>query len=168
MNRKYNVDYDAIANVYAANRDASGTVVSHLVQFLRNRRVRDVLEVGCGTGGYLLALVTPLTANGYGFDRSAGTLDEAFKKSDRVHLAQADAEGHFPFREGSFDLVFSVNVIHYIKDLAKFRNRAYSALRLISDASFESGLTRLTMDVRRGDCIGRELYTYVWGHKPLL
>lgn len=174
-------------------------------------------------------------------------LEEAAAKSPGLDLRSGDASVAYPYPDLSFDLVFSVNVIHYIKDLPvyfrealrvlrpggavctvtdswedirrrtmshyfpatvaeeyarypdtsvirqamadagfvdvttthteaawalgpeaveKYRRRAYSALRLISEEDFRAGLALLEADLAAGEGEVQELYTYVWGRRP--
>ena len=51
------------------------------------------------------------------------------------------------------------------KELAKFKNKAYSAIRLVSQDCFEKGIIWMNEDVEKGRCKGKELYTYIWGVK---
>ncbi len=45
----------------------------------------------------------------------------------------------------------------------KFKNKAYSSLRLISEGNYRAGMIRLEKDIQDGNAMGNELYTYVWG-----
>ncbi|KUK31661.1 MAG: Methyltransferase type 11 [Thermoanaerobacterales bacterium 50_218] len=123
------IDYDSIAKVYADHRKASQRVVSHIAGYFHQKVVRDVLEVGCGTANYLFALVNALGANGYGFDQSAGMLEEAAKKYPGLQVRQGDASERFPFPDSSFDLTYSVDVIHYVRNLNNYFREAFRVLR---------------------------------------
>jgi SAM-dependent methyltransferase len=129
MSGRGTIDYDSIARMYADNRRASPWVVSHIAQALRERQVREILEVGCGTANHLSALVGVLGVRGYGFDRSAAMLEEGMKRNPGLYLCQGDATVQYPFPAASFDLVFSVDVIHYISDLDRFFQEAQRVLR---------------------------------------
>ena len=47
----------------------------------------------------------------------------------------------------------------------KFKNKAFSSIRLISDESFEKGIKNIEEDMKRNKCLVKELYTYIWGVK---
>ncbi len=47
----------------------------------------------------------------------------------------------------------------------RFKNKAYSSLRLISEGNYQAGMVHLEKDIREGKALGNELYTYVWGRK---
>lgn len=238
------LDYNQIATSYASHRRASPAVVSHVAGRLGNLAIESILELGCGTANYLLALTSELGVHGTGFDRSAGMLLRHTPESSRIRLLQADAQQILPFGDAAFDLAFSVDVIHYIPELIsffervkrvltpggtvltitdseqdirnrtmaryfpeivpveieryhsidrieeamqsagiistavshverridldpimieKFRNKAYSALRLIPESAFQRGMARLEKDACNGPLTGVEVYTCVWG-----
>jgi ubiquinone/menaquinone biosynthesis C-methylase UbiE len=111
------VNYDAMAAAYAHTRRGSPRVVSDIVERCRNRPTHDILEIGCGTANHLLAVAASLGASGFGFDRSMSMLEQGRLKGEGLRLAQADAGLDLPFGQASFDLVFSVDFIHYLRDL---------------------------------------------------
>ncbi len=47
----------------------------------------------------------------------------------------------------------------------QYKERAYSALRLISDEAFERGMKRVENDMAGGLVIGKKSYTQIWGIK---
>ncbi|HET6566580.1 MAG TPA: class I SAM-dependent methyltransferase [Rhodothermales bacterium] len=78
----------------------------------------SVLEIGCGTGGFLLA-------GSEKFDRVIGTdLSMAWLVIARKRLEERGVEGflacagaeHLPFRSGAFDLVVAEDVIEHVQD----------------------------------------------------
>ena len=71
-NRKPDVDYDAIALSYAADRGASPVVVEEIVRGFSRAEIGSLLEMGCGTGDYLETLARQLGVRGFGLDRSLG------------------------------------------------------------------------------------------------
>lgn len=90
-------------------------------------RDRDVLEAGCGiaTDGLQFARSG---ARYTGIDFSTTALDLARQRFDRERLPGRFVEGslvELPFQDSSFDLVYSMGVIHHIPDtervVAEFR-----------------------------------------------
>jgi SAM-dependent methyltransferase len=74
-----------------------------------------VVEIGCGTGNYIVALADALPDYVYkGFDLSLGMLEVAQARSTRVVFAQGNADVHFPYPDGCCHLAFAVDVIHHI------------------------------------------------------
>lgn len=241
------IDYNTIAQIYAANRSASPSVLARILEGMSGRAPQAILEVGCGTADYLYALNQAWgKVIAHGFDQSAGMIEAARQKNSGLNLQIGDATERFPYPDGGFDLVYSVDVIHYIPDLEhffaeaarllrpdglaltvtdspldirrrtlteyfpetcpnelrryptieriqqamqengfanvwqassrcsfpidaarleRFRNKAYSSLRLIPEEAFQTGLARLQTEVAAGKAIGREMYTLVWGSK---
>jgi SAM-dependent methyltransferase len=96
---------------------------------LRLRRGMRVLDAGCGTGetlGWLAAAVAP-EGFAVGIDLSASHLRMADGAlSQNTMLVQADLQ-RTPLAAASFDLVWSVNTIHHLRDPAA-GTRAVAAL----------------------------------------
>ena len=95
--------------------------------------VRKALDVGCGTGAFLLPLARRLVPQGatvIGLDLAEGTLGQA-----RAHVQTeglpvdciiGDVEA-LPFDEGSFDLVLANYMLYHVPDL----ERAIAELRRV-------------------------------------
>jgi ubiquinone/menaquinone biosynthesis C-methylase UbiE len=121
------VDYDKIASDYAQHRQRHPEVLKHLVSTGNLGRDSKVLEVGCGTGNYILALERLAGSQCWGIDPSQGMLAKAGARSGGVHFQLGRAEDiSFPF--GFFDLVFSVDVIHHVEDRPACFQEAYRVL----------------------------------------
>jgi SAM-dependent methyltransferase len=77
-----------------------------------------VLEVGCGTGRFLLSL-TRKSSDIVGVDRDLLFLDFAKRKGDQsglqLKLIQADVS-ELPFREREFDVVYEMTSLCFMKD----------------------------------------------------
>jgi ubiquinone/menaquinone biosynthesis C-methylase UbiE len=122
------VNYDAIAGNYDARYtfglyDGVREVLRTLV--LAKKPVR-VLEVGCGTGYWLSALLD-LTPDLYGLDYSLEMLKKAVGRDSRGRVVRGTAET-LPFQGASFDLIFCVNAIHHFE---QFDNLIAEARRLL-------------------------------------
>jgi SAM-dependent methyltransferase len=75
-----------------------------------------VLDAGCGGGAHAVALLER-GAIVTGIDSSAGMLNIAqHRLKGRAQLLLADLNNPLPFDEGSFDLVLSSLVMHYLPD----------------------------------------------------
>jgi ubiquinone/menaquinone biosynthesis C-methylase UbiE len=56
---------------------------------------------------------------------------------------------------------FEFKIQHY----EQYKNKAYSALRMISEEAFRNGLKRVEESMKRGTIIGKKSYTQIWGIK---
>jgi ubiquinone/menaquinone biosynthesis C-methylase UbiE len=119
------LDYDRLAADYARHRQVHPGVLRSLAAATVASRF---LEVGCGTGNYLLALYDLTGRTGIGLDPSREMLGRARHRDGGAPLVRARAES-MPFADGSFDLVFSVDVIHHISDRSGFFGEARRVLR---------------------------------------
>jgi len=117
------VDYNQAASEYAAHRRIHGGVFRELCGQGELGPRSFVLEVGCGTGNYAAALAAHTGCTAFGLDPSAGMLAQARAQPGRVGWLLGRAE-RLPFAVHSFDLVFSVDVIHHVADKAGFYREA--------------------------------------------
>jgi len=118
------IDYDRLAAAYARNRQVHPQVLARLVAAVPPGA--RVLEVGCGTGNYIIALAGLTGARCWGIDPSAGMLEQAREAPVRFQPGRAeeiDAPTAF------FDLLFSVDVIHHVGDQGAFFREAHRVLR---------------------------------------
>ncbi len=79
-------------------------------------RCRDVMDVGCGKGRHLY-YAAQYAKKAIGVDGSAA-VDAAFANTrhlQNAHVVQADIF-HLPFRHTSFDVVYSLGVLHHLND----------------------------------------------------
>src|SRR5437763_1037767 len=97
------MDYDGtpLAEVYDRGRTyPPGTLENWLTRIAdaaAGLRVRDILDVGCGTGRYTCPLAEHFDANACGVDPSATMLAHAQRRStDQVRFCSAAAES-LPF-----------------------------------------------------------------------
>jgi ubiquinone/menaquinone biosynthesis C-methylase UbiE len=122
------VNYETIAREYARHRKANPEVLRSLVEKTGITSSSTVLEVGCGTGNYIAALERAIGCTCWGIDPSANMLATASGKSPTIRLQTGKAE-QLEVADKSFDLIFSVDVIHHVSDQAAFFREAFRALR---------------------------------------
>jgi ubiquinone/menaquinone biosynthesis C-methylase UbiE len=120
-------DYDRLADEYAKHRRAHPDVVDELVTRGRLGPSSRVLEVGCGTGNYLAAVHAVAGCTPTGLDPSEGMLTSARGRAAAAKLVRGRAES-LPFEDASFDLVYSVDVIHHVGDRARYYREARRVL----------------------------------------
>lgn len=120
--------YQEIAPDYSRHRRIHPEVFQHLIADGPIRADSHVLEVGCGTGNYICMLSESLGCNCSGVDPSNRMLAQAKSRSSAVQFTRARAED-LPFAAGSFDLTFSVDVIHHVTDRMQAFRQAARVLR---------------------------------------
>jgi ubiquinone/menaquinone biosynthesis C-methylase UbiE len=112
-NRAY---YDEFAGWYERERGRGyHRMIDDLELGLIERYARgaDVLEAGCGTG-LLLERVVPFARSARGVDLSGGMLARARARGLDVVQGSVTA---LPFRDASFDVVYSVKVLAHVEDI---------------------------------------------------
>jgi len=108
-------DYDKIATEYARHRRTHPEILRDLLLTSRVGDASRVLEVGCGTGNYIVALEALGGCSGWGTDASEQMLSKARERSTTVNF-QIGKAADLDFPQGFFDLVFSADVIHHVDD----------------------------------------------------
>ena len=121
------VNYDGLAREYAQHRGTLPAVMETLIEGGSLTRDSRVLELGCGTGNYIGTLEETVGCASWGVDRSEEMLAHARARAGDVELVLGDAT-HLGFANNSFDLVFSVDVIHHIDAKEVFYQEAYRVL----------------------------------------
>lgn len=123
------INYDVIAPKYDARYEQNplAGVARELRALVANSLARDVLEVGCGTGHWVVELL-PLLRRMVGLDFSYGMLEQAHAQDDKLLLTNGDAN-HLPFPSATFDLVLSLNALQHYTDQRAFITEARRLLR---------------------------------------
>lgn len=119
--------FDHLAEAFARRRGASELVVAELAQFGSIGPATRVLEIGCGTAAQLARLVEVTGCTGWGVEPSVEMRRRA-AHGPRLAVHAGSAE-QLPFPNDSFDLAFSVNVIHHVADRAAYCAEAFRVLR---------------------------------------
>lgn len=122
------INYNLIASEYAQHRQVHPEVLKSLVSASELGPDSKLLEVGCGTGNYILALEAQTGLSCWGVDPSEGMLFRARERSGAVHFQLGRAES-LDFPDSSFDLAFSVDVIHHVADRLQYFQEAYRVLK---------------------------------------
>ena len=118
MHDRYSYCYSEFwDNVFLKRRDSKEDLdwgfdwLRPRIDFLTTKRVKKILDVGCGTGADL-ELYHRAGCHIHGVDLSPAMLEVArrkFSESAEFHLC--DAAG-MPFEDGYFDLVLSTYTLH--------------------------------------------------------
>jgi ubiquinone/menaquinone biosynthesis C-methylase UbiE len=119
------IDYDQLAADYARHRQVHPGVLLALCQAVCP--TSRVLEVGCGTGNYVIALQSQVGCACWGIDPSQEMLDRASTRTDTVDLRTGRAE-RLDLDPDWFDLVFTVDVIHHVQDVRAYYEQAWRVL----------------------------------------
>jgi len=122
------LDYNQLASDYAQHRQVHPGVLKSLAANGGVGPEARVLEVGCGTGNYILALERLAGCAGWGIDPSQGMLAQAQARSGAVHFQPGRAE-RLDFAADFFDLVFTVDVIHHVRERYRYFQEAYRVLK---------------------------------------
>ena len=122
------IDYDQAAAEYAQHRQVHPEVLKSLVENGGIDGESRVLEVGCGTGNYILALQRQIGSACWGIDPSEGMLVRARARSGVVRFLPGRAE-QLDFPPDCFNLVYSVDVIHHVEDRQAFFGEAHRVLK---------------------------------------
>src|SRR5919197_2862349 len=88
--------------------------IPRLVELGDLRQGQRVLDVGCGTGGFAVAIAEETSAQVVGCDRSPSFLAYAKQRSAAVEWVQGDAES-LPFADSSFDRVLMSLLLHQLE-----------------------------------------------------
>ncbi|GIW04607.1 MAG: hypothetical protein KatS3mg059_1227 [Thermomicrobiales bacterium] len=143
------VTFDDYAADYARHRRVHPGVFEALESSLAH--AARVLDVGCGTGNYAIALRHRCDISVVGIDPSKSMLEQAAERSRDVHWICGRAEV-LPFAAQSFDLIFSVDVVHHIRDrLAAFRE----ARRVLRPGGWCCTVTDSEEDIVRREPLSR-------------
>jgi ubiquinone/menaquinone biosynthesis C-methylase UbiE len=119
------LDYDRLAAGYARHRQVHPGVLQALCQAAH--KGHNVLEVGCGTGNYILALHAQVGCTCWGIDPSAEMLARARERAPALHFRLGSAE-RLDAPNDSFDRVYSVDVIHHVQDRLAYIQETYRVL----------------------------------------
>jgi SAM-dependent methyltransferase len=124
------VNYDQIAETYNQRYQTNSldSIETALFQLAREANAQTILEVGCGTGRWLVGLENHLdTIQLYGIDFSFGMLEQAQKQNFPNRLIQGKAS-QLALKADTFDLIFCVNALHHFRDPSKFIGEAWKCL----------------------------------------
>lgn len=124
MGKVTSIDIGELAAGYDDKRRIESTEFNRLLGWILHygKVGGRVLEIGCGTGFYLVPLARRLPETRcYGIDITDAMLIQAkakAKEKGRVNCFLAKADAHYlPFKEDGFDFVLMSQVLHYFQDL---------------------------------------------------
>src|SRR5215216_3196798 len=124
----FRLDFDGRVEEYGRHRRIHPEVLRQLLESGLFGPATRMLDVGCGTGNYAAALTESTKCLVSGIDPSQRMLDSARASARWESLAQGNAES-LPFRDDSFDVVMSTDLIHHVKDRDAYFREAVRVLR---------------------------------------
>ncbi|MFN8483774.1 MAG: methyltransferase domain-containing protein [Anaerolineae bacterium] len=122
------LNYNDLAAEYTRHRRVHPGVLRALIADAGLTAASRVLEVGCGTGNYTVALTEATGCTCEGIDPSAEMLARLRASAPRVRAQVGRAE-RLDVPPHTFDVVFSVDVIHHVADRAAAYAEARRVLR---------------------------------------
>lgn len=124
-----NVDYNKFANSYEKRYEKNNLlgIYGKLNELANNNSYKYILEIGCGTG-YWLNLLNKSDRLLFGCDLSEGMLRQGIKTNPNIYYFSCDAD-QLSISRSIFDLIYCVNVLHFIDDKREFIKNVKSLLR---------------------------------------
>ena len=127
MADKISIDYDEVSRIYDTSRVANTETVEKLIELLHIGSDSVVLDMGCGTGNYTAALQR-VARRVIGIDSSIGMIEQAQAKFPELPLICGDVTT-LPFRSGTFDAAFAIQVLHHVKEKELFLTETHRVLK---------------------------------------
>ena len=115
------INFDEFSKRYDKLRVADLGIIRYFIDKVKLQKDDNILDFGCGTGNYLVALKNEGYNNLFGIDNSLGMITQAKKKLD-AHISFGN-HYDYPWHEHFFDFIFSVDVIHLIDNLDLLVNK---------------------------------------------
>ena len=127
------MDLDLIASEYARHRKIMLPVLDGLRDFVAAiGHKAAVVELGSGTGNYIIALAESTGCTAWGIDCAKGMLAQAVSRGSEVQFAIGDAT-KLALAADRFDLVYSVDVIHHIGPTDRLVSYYQEARRVLKE-----------------------------------
>lgn len=122
------LNYNQLATEYGRHRRINPGVLEALLERVGSYGAPGVLEVGCGTGNYLEAIQAISGVTVHGIDPSSEMLARLRERLPEATVERASAE-ELPFPDRSFDVIYSVDVIHHVINRPSYFREAYRVLK---------------------------------------
>ncbi len=119
--------YNSIGKAYDTTRSADPRVLKALLKHLACSKDQSVLDVGCGSGNYTIA-IHDQGFNIQGLDVSEEMLSHARKKAPKIEWNVSDAHT-LPFPKAVLNRVVSVLATHHMKNLDQVLGEIFRILK---------------------------------------
>jgi len=121
------INYEALASDYARYRSLHPGLLRQLIEHAGIESRMRVVEVGSGTGNYLIAIHEATGCHAAGVEPSPAMIDKARAHSSAIAWLPGSAE-ELPLKNQAADFIFSVDVIHHVTDREAFFRESRRAL----------------------------------------
>tara|TARA_Y100000591_G_C21617134_1_gene585888 strand:+ start:114 stop:797 length:684 start_codon:yes stop_codon:yes gene_type:complete len=103
---------------YARNSSDNGMAYKtsfayNFFKFFHNKKIKNILDVGCGNGDFLKNLLNDKNIKKYGIETSQDTVKLCKKRHKKISFKKAFCH-NIPFKQNQFDLVVIWSVLHWI------------------------------------------------------
>jgi len=109
-----------LASKYTQGRDKYSGTDAKLFELIQQVGVKDkdVLDLGCGDGRYAAKFLEMGAKSAEGIDISPAMIELAQERHGNIEFTIGDCE-NMPYKDESFDMIFSNFVLHYCEDIQK-------------------------------------------------
>ena len=123
------IDYNKISGHYTQHRQkVHPGVLKELLSGSEYQNNSTVLEVGCGTANYIIAIQSLTGSRCWGIDPSEKMLSVARERSKKIDFKNGRGE-QLDFSNDFFDFIFSVDVIHHVEGHLEYFQEAFRTLK---------------------------------------
>ncbi len=125
------MNYNGIASTYAQTRWAVPWIISPLSAAVSKlTKGASIIEVGCGTGNYIISLFKEYNNHKFfGFDLSQDMVNVAKSRCEKIELCVGNADKYFPYANGFANILFCIDVVHFLVRLDVFFKESYRVLK---------------------------------------
>jgi ubiquinone/menaquinone biosynthesis C-methylase UbiE len=128
--------YSSISAIYDISRKANSETVQKLMELLHFNSEMVFLDMGCGTGNYLAAIMQ-ISKDIIGIDISMSMLEQARKKAPYLQLICGDVTS-LPFATETFSGAFAIQILHHLRKKADFLRETRRVLKTGSYVAIHS------------------------------
>ncbi len=122
------IDYNDLAQKYLQHRRVHPQVLKELINASGISDKSHVLEIGCGTGTYCIAIQQQVPMKCWAIDPSEEMLKIATSQSSTITFLQGRADA-LNFDDNFFDFIFSVDVIHHLENIVPYFAECFRVLK---------------------------------------
>jgi len=107
------VDFEILSKSYDVTRVANIDIINIITDEL-TLDGKNILDFGCGTGNYAIAISKIVNAKIFGVEPSDGMREKALAKGVDARFGN---HSNIPFDDCFFDFVYMTDVIHHVPDI---------------------------------------------------